>query len=142
MRPVLGVATLIASLAAASGQEVSLICTSGGKNYQIGEIACIPACHGSERLARCVASNGSASWSTISESCPTAMSPILPWPRDPISAPSLKIALTDLERDRLRVGSNEAFPPRLPLAAPRRSALDNTDIPVRLRTAFSPGLLR
>ena len=88
-----------AAMATANGQEMSLICTSGGVNYQVGEIACIPACYGKERLARCVASNGVATWSTISDSCPSAMTPILPWTSRTAAVPALSVPPSEPQAD-------------------------------------------
>lgn len=86
---------IFAGSAAVKAQQTGLICTSGGVNYQVGDIACIPACHGRERLARCIVSNGAASWSTISESCPSAMAPVLPWVGSLASVPSLRVPIAD-----------------------------------------------
>ena len=89
MKSVAALAALFALLSTANGQEAKLLCTSGSVSYKIGEIACIPACHGRQRLAKCELSNGLASWSYLSDSCPSAMNPILPWPGDWFSAPSI-----------------------------------------------------
>jgi hypothetical protein len=57
------------------------VCTSAGVDYQVGEFACIPACHGQRRLARCDAISTRASWTYVSEACPSAMINA-PWPSD------------------------------------------------------------
>lgn len=57
------------------------VCMSSGNPYQVGEYACIPACHGQRRLARCDTAGSAASWTYISEACPSAMINA-PWPTD------------------------------------------------------------
>jgi hypothetical protein len=60
---------------AANGQEAAPItCIAQGRDYVVGDIACIPACHGSQRLAKCEqTNNGGVTWTPISDSCPQAM---------------------------------------------------------------------
>ena len=99
IRAIASIAVLFTGVAAANGQQMSLICTSGGVNYQVGDIACIPACYGQERLARCVASNGVATWSTISDSCPSAMTPILPWTSRTAAVPALNVPISEPQAD-------------------------------------------
>ncbi len=57
------------------------VCTSAGNTYQVGDYACIPACHGQRRLARCDVAGQSASWTYVSNACPSAMINA-PWPSD------------------------------------------------------------
>jgi hypothetical protein len=78
----------IASLAVFAGtaafaqeQQATLICSNAGVQYKVGEYACIAACHGKRRLARCDALATSASWTYVSDACPSAMI-ISPWPTD------------------------------------------------------------
>jgi hypothetical protein len=72
----------------AFGQDASLICTNAGNAYQVGEYACIAACHGQRRLARCDTIATSATWTYVSEACPSAM--IVPeWPSDWTELPAI-----------------------------------------------------
>ena len=65
--------------AASAHAQQTLACLSGGQAYTPGQIVCIPGCHGAERLARCDVVEGATSWTTVSNSCPTAnSSPISP----------------------------------------------------------------
>ncbi len=57
------------------------VCLSAGNTYHVGEYACIPACHGQRRLARCDTSGQLASWTYVSNACPSAMINT-PWPSD------------------------------------------------------------
>ena len=66
-------------------------CTSAGNTYQLGDYACIPACHGQRRLARCDAAGATASWTYVSNACPSAMINT-PWPSDWSQIP----AVTDM----------------------------------------------
>jgi hypothetical protein len=50
-----------------------LACLSDGHSYRVGEYACLPACHGKFRYARCDAVATSASWTFISDTCPSAL---------------------------------------------------------------------
>lgn len=64
------------------------VCTNAGTQYKVGEYACIAACHGQRRLARCDAAAQSASWTYVSETCPSAM--INPaWPSDWTETPAV-----------------------------------------------------
>jgi hypothetical protein len=58
---------------------VAQVCKTSGTSYKVGEYACIPACHGQRRLARCDASSNTASWTYVSDACPSAMLNA-PWP--------------------------------------------------------------
>jgi len=75
----------LAQSAQAPQQNAALSCSSGGLTYRVGEYACIPACHGARRLARCDV-EGSAvqqvTWTYISDVCPSAMIINPPWPED------------------------------------------------------------
>jgi len=75
-------AILHAFLAAAAGfaaapsfaaDNATVICTSGGNQYKIGDYACLPGCHGRQRYARCDAVAEAASWTFISDVCPMAL---------------------------------------------------------------------
>ncbi len=59
-------------------------CTSGGLTYQVGEYACLPACHGERRLAQCEVSVTTKQplWTYVSDGCPSAMIINPPWPSD------------------------------------------------------------
>ena len=73
-------------------------CISGGVTYGTGEYACISACHGQRRLARCDVSTASAdqimqgahdarstagaAWTFLSDACPSVMIINPPWPSD------------------------------------------------------------
>lgn len=50
-------------------------CVADGRSYAPGEIACIPACYGQQRLAKCEQTETGAGWTNISARCPIAMSP-------------------------------------------------------------------
>ncbi len=63
------------------GAGSSTVCLSAGNTYQAGDYACIPACHGQRRLARCDANGQTASWTYVSNACPSAMINA-PWPSD------------------------------------------------------------
>lgn len=69
-------AGLVIAAGSASAQDASsapqLACTAAGLSYKVGEIACVPACHEARRLARCDGGTDGASWTYISDACPTA----------------------------------------------------------------------
>ena len=67
--------------AGASSPGTTLACINSGMHYQVGEFACIAACHGQRRLARCDTVSELPKWTYVSESCPTAMINA-PWPSD------------------------------------------------------------
>ncbi len=69
----------------------SAVCTSAGNTYRAGDYACIPACHGQRRLARCDVVGQAASWTYVSNACPSAMINT-PWPSDWSQLP----AVTDM----------------------------------------------
>ena len=58
-----------------NAQEAAPVtCIAQGRDYVVGDIACIPACHGNQRLAKCEQTgNGGVTWTPISDSCPQAM---------------------------------------------------------------------
>lgn len=56
----------------ALGVEATLICLNAGHEYKIGDYACIAACHGKRRYARCDVIAEKTSWTFISDVCPTA----------------------------------------------------------------------
>jgi hypothetical protein len=70
-----------APLAAQDAPETSLACLNAGVSYAVGEFACIAACHQERRLARCDVVSDNASWTYVSEACPSAMIN-QPWPSD------------------------------------------------------------
>jgi hypothetical protein len=86
--------TATTALAQDAQQKTAAVCTSGGVTYAAGEYACIPACHGQRRLARCdvtvpssaqgsaAQSTQSATWTYVSDACPSAMIINPPWPSD------------------------------------------------------------
>jgi hypothetical protein len=67
-------AALAAAVSAgvADAQEATLFCTNAGNTYKVGEFACIAACHGARRLARCDVVLKSATWTYVSDACPSA----------------------------------------------------------------------
>ena len=82
--------------------DTSPVCMNSGREYKIGEYACIPACHGQRRLARCDAPGGqtpaaaaapTANWTFVSDVCPSAMLP--PSPSDATARP-IKAAMTPI----------------------------------------------
>src|SRR5258706_14664111 len=58
--------------------EATPVCQNSGRDYKVGEYACIPACHGKRRLARCDAAAQATTWTYISDVCPSAMLPRSP----------------------------------------------------------------
>jgi hypothetical protein len=79
MRVFLGTLMLTAvSAVSAAAQDVkpsTALCMNSGNEYKVGEYACISACHGARRLARCDAVAQTASWTYVSDACPSAMAP-------------------------------------------------------------------
>jgi hypothetical protein len=61
------------SAAPAVAQDATAICLNAGHQYQVGDYACLPGCHGRQRYARCDALGTNASWTYISEVCPIAV---------------------------------------------------------------------
>ena len=60
-------------------ENQTLSCLANGQAYTPGEVACVPGCHGRQRLARCDALAAKADWTTLSDSCPSArMTPLPP----------------------------------------------------------------
>ena len=55
-----------------SAQTSVLTCSNAGNTYKVGEFACIAACHGARRLARCDPGGQSAIWTYVSDVCPSA----------------------------------------------------------------------
>ncbi len=73
---------LVISLLAASAPafpsfaaDATAVCLNSGRQYKVGEFACIPACHGQRRLARCDKVAETASWTYVSDACPSALLP-------------------------------------------------------------------
>jgi hypothetical protein len=80
--------------------DTAPVCMNSGRAYKIGEYACIPACHGQRRLARCDSPSGqaqaadqsqAATWTFVSDVCPSAMLP--PSPAEATARP-IKAAMT------------------------------------------------
>jgi hypothetical protein len=70
---------LVAVAAPAFAQDATPLCLNAGYQYQVGDYACLPGCHGRQRYARCDALGVSATWTYISEVCPIALiSPAMP----------------------------------------------------------------
>jgi hypothetical protein len=63
------------SAAAQDAKPSSALCLNSGNEYKVGEYACISACHGARRLARCDAVAQTASWTYVADACPSAMAP-------------------------------------------------------------------
>jgi hypothetical protein len=64
---------------AAAADTASLFCFNSGNKYKVGAYACIAACHGQRRLARCDVIAEIASWTYVSNTCPSALLPPSPW---------------------------------------------------------------
>jgi len=62
----------VVSVPGAGAQEATLVCTNAGNTYKVGEFACVAACHGARRLARCDLILKTATWTYVSEVCPSA----------------------------------------------------------------------
>jgi hypothetical protein len=60
------------TVAPAIAQEATPICQNAGNVYQVGDFACIAACHGARRLARCDQLADAATWTYVSDVCPSA----------------------------------------------------------------------
>jgi len=57
---------------AAPAQETKLTCLNAGNIYNVGEFACIAACHGARQLARCDQIAEATTWTYVSDVCPSA----------------------------------------------------------------------
>jgi hypothetical protein len=86
---------LVALLSSPSwAAEASLICVNAGHDYRVGDYACIAACHGKRRYARCDVIAEKTSWTFISDACPSAnLTP--PDPKDTTLAP-VETAMTPI----------------------------------------------
>jgi len=73
MRFLLGILGLAVTMSAVQAQDATPVCTNAGVTYKVGDTACLPACHGAQRYAKCEVVGTSASWTTISDVCPVAM---------------------------------------------------------------------
>lgn len=82
------------SVVAARAQEATLVCTNAGNSYKVGEFACIAACRGARRLARCDIVVETATWTYVSDVCPSAM--FVPGPPAEASQIPVKAAMTPL----------------------------------------------
>jgi len=87
-RSLLAAAALLLAPAAPASAETALVCVNAGITYEIGEFACIAACRGQRRLARCDAVADKASWTYVSEICPSAMI-VPPGPSDRTEIPAV-----------------------------------------------------
>jgi hypothetical protein len=72
--PALGAETA-PGMAVAPAPNAAVVCVNSGNQYRVGEYACIAACHGERRLARCDAMAEHASWTFVSNVCPSALLP-------------------------------------------------------------------
>jgi len=83
------------SVVPALSAEAAPVCQNSGRDYKVGEYACIPACHGQRRLARCdaVTQTQSTTWTYVSDVCPSAMLP--PAPSDATARP-IRAAMTPI----------------------------------------------
>jgi hypothetical protein len=70
---VLVFAGAVAASVPAAAADASLVCVNAGRHYKVGDYACLPACHGRQRYARCDAVAEHASWTYISDVCPIAL---------------------------------------------------------------------
>ena len=57
---------------AQEASPIELACSAAGLSYKVGEFACVPACHQAKRLARCDVVSEKASWTYVSDACPSA----------------------------------------------------------------------
>jgi hypothetical protein len=73
--------------------QATVICVNAGNQYRVGEYACIAACHGQRRLARCDAVSQTGSWTYVSDVCPSALLP--PSPMDATVKP-IAVAMTPI----------------------------------------------
>jgi hypothetical protein len=89
----IGVALTGLSAVSAVAAEATPVCLNSGREYKIGEFACIPACHGQRRLARCDVNAETASWTYVSDACPSAL--LSPAPEDATARP-IAVAMTPL----------------------------------------------
>lgn len=68
-------------LRADSGPELPpCTCRANGRDFQMGETACLRTSQGT-RLARCVMVLNNSSWETLQQSCPSAELTYTPRPR-------------------------------------------------------------
>jgi hypothetical protein len=94
-RIVIGAALIVGtSLSTGMAQEATLACTNAGNSYKVGEFACIAACHGARRLARCDLVTEAATWTYVSDVCPSAM--FVPGPPSEASQIPVRAAMTPL----------------------------------------------
>ncbi|MEJ0012611.1 MAG: hypothetical protein WDM94_08285 [Bauldia sp.] len=73
---------------ATNNPPAALACTNSGMHYEPGDFACIAACHGRRRLARCDTVSNTATWTYIQDICPTSMINA-PWPSEWSEVPAL-----------------------------------------------------
>lgn len=91
---ILGATLLAMGMAGAQAQDATLTCFNGGNQYKIGDYACIPACRGRQRYARCDAIASKASWTFISDVCPVAA--VSPAARGGVSFAPVESAMTPI----------------------------------------------
>jgi hypothetical protein len=77
-----------AEVATPPASSTTLACTNAGLRYSVGDFACIAACHGQRRLARCDDVAEKATWTYVQENCPTSMIN-QPWPSEWTEVPAL-----------------------------------------------------
>ena len=71
--------SLAAPTVGATAEELMAVCLNAGHQYKVGDYACLPACHGRQRYARCDALGTTAAWTFISDVCPiAAIAPVMP----------------------------------------------------------------
>lgn len=83
MRNLTALLWVLVGLTGANAQDASPTCTNAGNIYQVGQIACIAACHGRRHLAKCEAVGSTTTWTQVSAACPSAT--IMPPPRADLS---------------------------------------------------------
>jgi hypothetical protein len=74
-RPLSKVLALIAAgwVAPVLAEDATPVCINAGHQYQVGDYACLPGCHGRQRYARCdTLGVSTTTWTYISDVCPIA----------------------------------------------------------------------
>ena len=90
LRVMIAAVSCLAAGSALAAENATPVCLNAGNQYKVGEYACIAACHGQRRLARCdaAADQAEASWTFVSNACPSAL-----LPRSPSDATGLPLAV-------------------------------------------------
>ena len=108
-----GLATILAAscpAAAADSGAAPATCSNGGQTYAVGQYACIRACRGSRRLARCDMVSQQPSWTFVSDVCPSAYE-ILPVPRtSPIPVASTRMSVIPVQSGIPQPGAPQRGP--------------------------------